>query len=99
MHMGWLRFLGFMFNLFGLLFLAMAIMAIALGAYVGGATDGTTNVFGMVIGGMMGTLGGVVTVAASMMMFFFGGVISALRRIVVAVERRPIEPVVSSIQV
>lgn len=94
--MGWLRFLGFMFNLLGLLFLIMTILAVALGAYVGGATEGSTNVFGMVLGGMMGTLSAVVTVAASMMMFFFGGVISALRRIVVALEGRVVEPVVAA---
>ena len=93
--MGWLRFLGFTFNLLGLLFLVMAILAIAIGAYVGGATEESTNIFGMVIGGMMGTLGAVVTVAASMMMFFFGGVLSALRRIILALEVRRVEPVVA----
>lgn len=94
--MGWLRFLGFMFNLLGLLFLVMAILAIALGAYVGGTTDGSTNVFGLVLGGMMGTLGAVVTLAASMMMFFFGGVLSALTRIVSALEVRAVQPVIAA---
>jgi hypothetical protein len=82
--MGWLKFLSFAFNLFGVLFFMAAAGAILFTAAVGGgagsgASDGA--VLGAFMGGMMGMVAVVSNVLASLAMFFFGAVLWALRRL------------------
>jgi hypothetical protein len=80
--MGWMRFVGFVFNLFGVLFLIGAALFLIFGATLGGiGSNDSTSGLTMLFGGMMGTIGAVTNVAAAMLMFFFGAVMYGLRRV------------------
>jgi len=87
--MGWLRFLSFIFNLLGILFLLAAVGSFLLGATIGGASgSGSSDAAALsaFMGGMMGTLAAFGNFVASLLMFFFGAVLWALRRLVELAE-------------
>lgn len=78
--MGWMRFVGIVFNVFGICFLGLAVLSVAFGTLFGSADESTVGTF---VGGMMGTVGAVAGFVAAMLMFFFGAVLLGLRRMVV----------------
>ncbi|HUR81462.1 MAG TPA: hypothetical protein VM733_11900 [Thermoanaerobaculia bacterium] len=83
--MGWLRFLSFVFNFLGALFLLAAagvffISMAASGSIGSEAGNGAT--FGAAMGGMIGTAAAVTNFLAALWMFFCGAVLSALNRLI-----------------
>lgn len=77
--MGWMRFVGIVFNVFGICFLVLAVLSVAFGTLFGSADESTVGTF---VGGMMGTVGAIANFVAAMVMFFFGAVLLGLRRMV-----------------